>query len=158
MNRTGGSARAAAVAAVVLGADQLTKALVRGSIERGASVDVIPGLDLVNVRNSGIAFGLFSGTGPLLAVIVGAAMLLLIAVFVAHAHYPLAWLPGGLLLGGAFGNLVDRVRDGAVTDFIDLPSWPAFNLADSAITVGVVALLYVMEGPPRRRRQEAVHG
>ena len=130
----------------------------RGSIERGASVDVIPGLDLVNVRNSGIAFGLFSGTGPLLAVIVGAAMLLLIAVFVAHAHYPLAWLPGGLLLGGAFGNLVDRIREGAVTDFIDLPSWPAFNLADSANTVGVVALLYVMEGPPRRRRQAAVHG
>lgn len=155
MKRAGGSARAAAVAAVVLGADQLTKALVRGSIERGTSVDVIPGLDLVNVRNSGIAFGLFSGTGPLLALIVGAAVVLLIGVFVAHAHYPLAWLPGGLLLGGALGNLVDRVREGAVTDFIDLPSWPAFNLADSSITVGVVALLYVMEGPPRRRRQEA---
>lgn len=158
MSRAGGSARAAAVAAVVLGADQLTKAVVRGSIERGGSVDVIPGLDLVNVRNRGIAFGLLSGAGPLLAVIVAAAMLLLVAVLVAHAHFPLAWLPGGLLLGGALGNLVDRIREGAVTDFIDLPSWPAFNLADSAITLGVLALLYVMEGPPRRRREEAARG
>ncbi len=158
MSRAGGSARAAVVAAVVLGADQLTKALVRGGIERGTSIDVMPGLDLVNVRNSGIAFGLLSGTGPVLVLIVGAAMALLIAVFVAHADYPLAWLPGGLLLGGALGNLIDRIREGAVTDFIDLPRWPAFNLADSAITVGVVALLYVMEGPPRRRREEAARG
>ncbi len=157
MTRAGGSARAAAVGALVLGADQLTKALVRASIERGEVVEVVAGLSLVNVRNRGIAFGLFSGAGPWLAVIVGVAMLVLIATFVAHADTPLAWLPGGLLLGGALGNLVDRIREGAVTDFIDLPSWPAFNLADSAITVGVLALLYVMEGPPRRRR-EAAHG
>ena len=157
MTRAGGSARAAAVAAVVLGADQLTKALVRASIERGEVVELVAGLGLVNARNRGIAFGLFSDAGPWLAVIIGVAMLVLIAVFVANAATPMAWLPGGLLLGGALGNLVDRVREGAVTDFIDVPSWPAFNLADSAITVGVLALLYVMEGPPRRRR-EAAHG
>jgi signal peptidase II len=63
------------------------------------------------------------------------------------------WLPTGLLLGGAAGNLIDRVRDGAVTDFIKLPHWPAFNVADIAITVGVLALLYVLEGPPRRAEQ-----
>ena len=157
MTRAGGSARAAGVAALVLGADQLTKALVRTNIERGEVVELVAGLDLVNARNRGIAFGLFSGAGPWLALIVGVAMLVLVATFVTHAATPLAWLPGGLLLGGALGNLVDRIREGAVTDFIDLPSWPAFNLADSAITVGVLALLYVMEGPPRRRR-EAAHG
>ena len=142
---------------MVLGADQLTKALVRSSIDRGDVVELVAGVGLVNVRNSGIAFGLFSGAGPWLALVVGIAMLVLVATFATHADTPLAWLPGGLLLGGALGNLVDRVREGAVTDFIDLPSWPAFNLADSAITVGVLALLYVMEGPPRRRR-EAAHG
>ena len=157
MTRAGGSARAAAVAAVVLAADQLTKALVRASIERGEVVELVAGLGLVNARNRGIAFGLFSDAGPWLAVIIGVAMLVLVGVFVANAATPMVWLPAGLLLGGALGNLVDRIREGAVTDFIDLPSWPAFNLADSAITVGVLALLYVMEGPPRRRR-EAAHG
>ncbi len=157
MTRAGGSARAAAVAALVVAADQLTKAAVRASIERGEVVELFAGLGLVNVRNRGVAFGLFSGAGPWLALIVGVALLVLVATFVVHADVPLAWLPGGLLLGGALGNLVDRVREGAVTDFIDLPSWPAFNLADSSITVGVLALLYVMEGPPRRRR-EAAHG
>ena len=157
MTRAGGSARAAGVAALVLAADQLTKAVVRASIERGEVVELVGGLGLVNVRNRGIAFGLFTGAGPWLALIVGVAMLVLVATFVAHAATPLAWLPGGMLLGGALGNLLDRVREGAVTDFIDLPSWPAFNLADSAITVGVLTLLYVMEGPPRRRR-EAAHG
>ncbi len=157
MTRAGGSARAAAVAALVVAADQLTKAAIRASIERGEVVELFAGLGLVNVRNRGVAFGLFSGAGPWLALIVGVALLVLVATFVVHADVPLAWLPGGLLLGGALGNLVDRVREGAVTDFIDLPSWPAFNLADSSITVGVLALLYVMEGPPRRRR-EAAHG
>ncbi len=155
MTKAGGSARAAAVAALVLGADQITKALVRATIERGEVVEVVAGLGLVNARNRGIAFGLFSGAGPWLALIVAIAMLVLVVAFAAHADTPLAWLPGGLLFGGALGNLVDRIREGAVTDFIDLPSWPAFNLADSAITVGVLALLYVMEGPPRRR--EAAH-
>jgi signal peptidase II len=55
------------------------------------------------------------------------------------------WLPTGLLLGGSFGNIIDRIRDGAVTDFVKLPSWPAFNVADIAITVGVLALLWVIE-------------
>ena len=155
MTRAGGSARAAAVAALVLGADQLTKALVRASIERGEAVELIPGLELVNVHNRGIAFGLFSDAGLWLVLLVGVALVVLLAAFVVHADTPLAWLPGGLLLGGALGNLLDRAREGAVTDFIDLPSWPAFNLADSAITVGVLALLYVVEGPPRRRREAA---
>jgi signal peptidase II len=74
----------------------------------------------------------------------------LLAFFATHVHRPLAWLPTGLLIGGAAGNLIDRLRDGAVTDFVKLPHWPAFNVADMAITFGVLALVYVLEGPPRR--------
>lgn len=152
MSRARGGARAAAVTVAVLVADQASKALVRARIGRGEAEPLLPGVDLVNVRNPGIAFGLFSGGGLLLVLLAVAAMLVLVSVFAVHAGEPLAWLPSGLLMGGALGNLVDRVREGAVTDFIDLPRWPAFNLADSAITVGVIALIYVLEGPPRRRR------
>ena len=67
----------------------------------------------------------------------------------------MAWLPTGLLLGGAIGNLIDRLRDGAVTDFVKFTAWPAFNVADIAITFGVLTLLYVLEGPPRAREREA---
>jgi signal peptidase II len=142
--------RAVAVAIAVLAADQALKAVVRGSIGRGERVDVLPGLDLVNTRHSGVAFGFFSGGGTLVAVVAAAALVALLVFFATHLTRPLVWLPTGLLIGGAAGNLVDRAREGAVTDFVDLPLWPAFNLADAAITIGVLALLYVLEGPPSR--------
>ena len=142
--------RAAALAVAVLAADQATKALVRGSIGRTERVDVLPGIDLVNTRNSGVAFGFFSGGGTIVAVVAAVALLGLLAFFATHLRRPLVWLPTGLLVGGAAGNLIDRAREGAVTDFVDLPLWPAFNLADTAITIGVLALLYVLEGPPSR--------
>jgi signal peptidase II len=147
--------RAVVVAAVVLAADQATKALVRGSIGRTERVDVLPGLDLVNTRNTGVAFGFFSGGGTVVAVVAAVALAALLVFFATHLERPLVWLPTGLLIGGAAGNLIDRAREGAVTDFVDLPLWPAFNLADAAITIGVLALLYVLEGPPSRgdRRQ-----
>jgi signal peptidase II len=69
----------------------------------------------------------------------------LVVWFLRHSSRPLAWLPTGLLLGGAVGNIFDRIRDGAVTDFVKLPAWPAFNIADVAITFGVLTLLYVLE-------------
>ena len=142
-------ARAALVAAVTVGADQALKALVRTTIDRGDEVDLILGIELVNVRNRGIAFGLFSGGGVLLVLFAVAALLALLIFFVRHRDRPLVWLPTGLLIGGATGNLIDRTREGAVTDFFDLPWWPAFNVADVAITFGVLSLLYVLEGPPR---------
>ena len=147
--------RAALVAAVTVAADQAVKALVRSTIDRGDAVDLILGIKLVNVRNSGIAFGIFSGGGVVLVVFALAALTALLIFFVRHQDRPLVWLPTGLLIGGAAGNLIDRVREGSVTDFIDLPAWPAFNVADMAITFGVLTLLYVLEGPPRhgpRRR------
>jgi len=145
----GSAARAALIAALVVAADQGTKALVRSGLERGDRDAVFPGIELVNVRNSGVAFGLFEDGGVLLVVIAAVAVVALLAFFATHARRPLVWLPTGLLLGGAAGNLIDRAREGAVTDFIDIPLWPAFNLADTSITVGVLALLYVLEGPPR---------
>ena len=142
--------RAVAVALLVLAADQLTKAIVRGSIGRGERVDLALGVDLVNTRNSGVAFGFFSGGGTVVAVVAALALLALLAFFATHLTRPLVWLPTGLLIGGAVGNLIDRAREGAVTDFVDVSIWPAFNLADAAITIGVLSLLYVLEGPPSR--------
>jgi signal peptidase II len=143
------AARAALVAVTTVAADQATKALVRGTIERGESVDLVLGIELVNLRNRGIAFGLFSDGGALLVVFAIVALGALLLFFARHRGRPLVWLPTGLLIGGAAGNLIDRAREGAVTDFIDLPLWPAFNLADVAITFGVLTLLYVLEGPAR---------
>jgi signal peptidase II len=142
--------RAALVAAVTVAVDQIVKALVRDSIERGDAVDLILGIKLVNVRNSGIAFGMFSGGGTVLVIFALVALTALLVFFFTHRDRPLVWLPTGLLIGGAAGNLIDRVRDSAVTDFIDFPAWPAFNVADIAITFGVLSLLYVLEGPPSR--------
>jgi signal peptidase II len=145
--------RAALVAAVTVAADQASKALVRSTIERGESVDLILGVDLVNLRNRGIAFGLFADGGVLLVIFAVVALAALLLFFARHRGRPLVWLPTGLLIGGAAGNLIDRAREGAVTDFIDLPLWPAFNLADVAITFGVITLLYVLEGPARHGRR-----
>jgi signal peptidase II len=141
----------AGVAVLVILADQASKAVVRGALDRGDVRELLPFLDLVHVRNSGVAFGLLADGGALLVVGAAVALLALLAFVLGHSGRPLVWLPAGLLLGGAAGNLLDRLRVGSVTDFLKLPAWPAFNVADIAITCGVVALLYVLEGPPRRR-------
>jgi signal peptidase II len=145
--------RAAAVALITVAADQAVKALVRTTIERGEEVELLLGIQLVNVRNRGIAFGLFAGGGAVLVIFAVAALAALLVFFARHRDRPLVWLPTGLLIGGALGNLLDRTLEGAVTDFVDLPLWPAFNLADVAITLGVISLLYVLEGPPRHGRR-----
>jgi signal peptidase II len=147
------SLAAAGVAAVVVVLDQVVKALVRSGLELGEREDLVLGIKLVNVRNSGIAFGLFSNGGALLVVGTAIALLALVFFFVTHSGRQLVWLPTGLLLGGAIGNLIDRAIEGSVTDFVKLPHFPAFNVADAAITIGVIALIYVLEGPPRRRAE-----
>ena len=136
---------AALVAVAVVAADQVTKALVRGSIEPGHEVRVLPGVHLVRASNPGIAFSRLANGGPLVVVIAVVALGALLAFFLTHLRRRLVWLPTGLLLGGAAGNLIDRLREGAVTDFIKLPHWPAFNLADTCITIGVLVLVYVLE-------------
>ena len=144
--------RAAAVAAAVVAADQATKTVVRATVEFGSRDGVFPGVELVHVRNRGVAFGLFADGGALLVAVGVISVLGLLAFFAIHSRRPLVWLPTGLLLGGAAGNLIDRLERGYVTDFIDIPAWPAFNVADICITFGVLSLLYVLEGPPRHAK------
>jgi signal peptidase II len=149
--------RAGLMFAAVVVLDQATKAIVRSSIPRGSSEKFFLGINFVNTRNTGVAFGLLSGGGAVVVVIIAVALVALAAYFATHADKPLLWLPTGLLLGGAVGNLLDRLRGDAVTDFIDLPLWPPFNVADMAITFGVLSLLYVLEAPRARRRRDDAH-
>lgn len=138
-------ARAAAVLVVVVVLDQITKALVRSGIRVGEEDSVLPGVSLVHVHNSGVAFGAFAGGGLIVVALVTVALAALLFYFVTHVQKRLIWLPTGMLLGGSVGNIVDRVRDGWVTDFVKLPAWPAFNVADVSITFGVLVLLWVIE-------------
>jgi signal peptidase II len=142
----------ALVTLVVVAADQLSKAAVRNSIVPGETRSVLPGLQLVNTRNQGVAFGFLPGRHVVVTILVGAALLVLLFYFARHRDKPLIWLPTGMLLGGALGNILDRLRVGSVTDFIKLPlGWPPFNLADTSITLGVLLLLLVIEAPRHPR-------
>jgi signal peptidase II len=138
-------ARVGLVLALVVALDQVTKALVRNGVDIGEEDSILPAVTLVHVRNTGVAFGAFSGGGIIVVVLVTAALSALLYYFVTHIDKPLIWLPTGMLLGGSIGNIIDRVRDGAVTDFVKLPAWPAFNVADISITFGVLVLLWVIE-------------
>lgn len=136
--------RAGVLALVVFVLDQVTKALVRSSIAVGAERRLLPGVTLVHATNSGVAFSLFSGSADVVTVLAFIGLGVLLAFFIRYRSYPLLWLPIGLITGGALGNLIDRLRAGAVTDFLKLPSWPAFNVADSAITIGVLGLILIV--------------
>jgi signal peptidase II len=141
----GGAAAVVATAGMVVALDQVTKQLADSGVARGDGVSVFPGLEITNTRNTGVAFGAFEGAGLLVAVLIGISLVLLLAYFWRHSDMPWLWLPVGMLLGGALGNLADRAREGAVIDFIDPVAWPAFNVADSCIVIGVFALLWVVE-------------
>ena len=135
------------VAGIVMIADQLTKSIVRSTILPGEHHQVLAGiLDLTNAHNKGVAFGALAGGGAIVAALTGLALGALVVYFVLRSRTPHLWLPVGLLLGGALGNLADRSRMGSVTDFIDPRLWPAFNVADSCVVVGVLILLWVIEG------------
>jgi signal peptidase II len=143
VSRRPGYGRAVLVALVAIALDQLAKALVRARLEPGERVELIGGVDLVRVGNRGIAFGLLDDAGALVIVLAAGAFGALLIVFLSASDRRGLWLPIGLLAGGAIGNLIDRAREGAVTDFIDLGPWPAFNLADVEITLGVVILVWM---------------
>jgi signal peptidase II len=144
--RLGAWGRVALVAAGVVALDQATKALVRATIDEGERKDVVPGVELVHTRNTGVAFGALAGGGAIVTVVIALALVALLAYFATHVRRPLVWLPTGMLLGGAIGNVIDRARSGAVTDFVQLPlGFPPFNVADMSITFGVLVLLLVLE-------------
>ena len=137
--------RTALVAVAVIFADQLSKAIVRAEISRFDQVELILGIKFVHTRNTGVAFSMFSGGGPIVVIVACIALAALLIFFITHMQTRLIWLPVGMLLGGAAGNLIDRVRIGAVTDFVKIPHWPAFNVADIAVTFGVLILIFVLE-------------
>lgn len=137
--------RAAIVAALFMTLDQVTKQIAIAAIDRGDSINVFFGLDLTNVRNTGVAFGAFAGGGSLVSLLTIGALTLLVVYFALRASTPWLWLPVGIIIGGALGNLADRAREGAVIDFIDPVFWPAFNLADMGIVLGILGLLYVVD-------------
>jgi signal peptidase II len=134
------------VLAVVVGLDQLTKHTVASGIAPGQTRKFLPLVDLVHVRNTGVAFGFLSGGGAVVLAFTLLALGALIAYLALRPERPWLWLPTGMLVGGAVGNLIDRLSTGSVIDFIKLPDWPAFNVADMSITFGVLALLWVLEG------------
>jgi len=137
--------RAGLVVLVVLILDQLVKALVTAALERGEQRDLLAGIKLVNTRNTGVAFGQLQNAGAIVSVFIAIAVLALLVYFARHARMPWMWLPTGMLLGGALGNIIDRIREGAVIDFLKLPYWPAFNVADASISIGSIVLLFVIE-------------
>jgi signal peptidase II len=151
-SRADGWRRLALVIAAVLVLDQVTKAIVMGSIERGERIEVLPFLDLVRVMNEGVAFGfLGDGERSTVLIITGVALLFVFVWFLRDPMRPWSWLAIGLLAGGAIGNLVDRVLRDGVVDFIDVSVWPSFNVADIAITAGAAILvLAAFAGEPER--------
>ena len=140
---------AAAMAVVVL--DQLSKAAVRGCFAghaTGEHEDVTSFFNIVLIYNRGMSFGLFNGAGGLNALLfslVAAAIVTVLIYWLSRVESPLLAVAIGLIIGGAIGNVIDRIRLGAVVDFLDFHAgswhWPAFNVADSAICVGVAVML-----------------
>jgi len=142
---------AGALCGLVVIADQAAKALVERNLTPGQDVEVLGPLELTLTHNTGVAFGLASGGGVRLVLLTALALGVVAYVFSRDPTRPGLWVAAGLLAGGALGNLADRVRSDAVTDFIQVGSWPAFNLADIAVTVGVLvlALSFLREGTPQ---------
>ena len=132
----------AVVALVAVLADQITKHVVASSIALDSAVKLIGPFSIRHVQNSGIAFGLFSSATVAVIVLTTVAVAWMLVFFArSGARHPALPVALGLLIGGSISNLVDRVRLGYVTDFLDLRWWPAFNLADASIVVGVAVLL-----------------
>jgi signal peptidase II len=138
-------------------ADQVTKHVVTRTLGLDESVHVVGPLSIHHVQNSGIAFGLFAGATGIVTFVTAAAVVWMVVFFArSGARHPVLPAALGLLVGGSLSNLVDRIRLHHVTDFIDLGWWPAFNLADSFIVIGVAILLGGLVAadrtpkPPRR--------
>ena len=146
----------AAVALAAVGADQLTKAIVTSRLDLNDEVHVIGPFSIHHVTNSGIAFGLFASATSIVILLTGLAVAWMLYFFArSGSRHPVLPVALGLVIGGSMSNLVDRVRLGHVTDFLDLRYWPAFNLADSFIVIGVGVLLVALlaaEREPRRAR------
>lgn len=138
-----GWVRSLALAALVVVLDQVTKAIAAHALGPGESVDLVLGFELVDVRNTGIAFGLLADGQTLVIVVTAAALALILGYFALNPARPGLWIAVGILVGGAVGNLADRLRADEVIDFIDPPLWPAFNVADIAIVAGIALIVLI---------------
>jgi len=136
------------VALFIVGADQASKTWIRSNLPEGYSLFKLGFFRITHVQNTGAAFGLLPDHSLALmifAIIAGSVVLF----FIIYGHRYFPWLGDtavmltfGLVLGGTAGNLIDRFRFGYVTDFIDLSYWPAFNIADSALSIGAILVVY----------------
>ena len=146
----------AAIALAAIAADQLTKHIVTASLRLDEGTHVVGPFWIHHVQNSGIAFGLFASATPIVILLTAIAVGWMLVFFArGGARHPVLPVALGLVIGGSVSNLLDRVRLGYVTDFLDLRYWPAFNLADSFIVIGVVILLGALlaaDRTPRRSR------
>ncbi len=146
----------ALVAVAAIFADQMTKHIVSSQLALNDEIEIVGPFSIHHVQNSGIAFGLFpDATAAVIAITTVAVVWMLVFFARGGARHPVLPVALGLLIGGSVSNLADRVRLGHVTDFLDLRWWPAFNIADVCIVVGVVLLLGTMlagERSPRRRQ------
>jgi signal peptidase II len=147
---------AALLCAAVIVVDQVAKVIVRSEIVIGEEIDVFGPLGLTQTHNTGVAFGLAGGTGTPLIIVMLIALGVVTYLFAQDPARPGMWVASGLLAGGAVGNLIDRIGAGHVTDFIELPPWPPFNVADVCITFGVVllVLIYLREGVREERARK----
>ena len=147
------------VALFIIVADQLSKAWIRSSLLEGHTMFRLGFFRITHIHNTGAAFGIFPDYSSVLAIfaLIAGAVILFFVIY-GYRYYP--WLGStaitlvlGLVLGGTVGNLIDRFRFGYVTDFIDFGYWPAFNIADSAVTVGVIifALLLLRHARTQER-------
>ena len=144
---TRGWARAAGLAGLVVMLDQATKAVASSALGPDDRVKIALGVELADVRNRGVAFGLFADGQALVLAVTAAALVLILGYFALNPSRPQLWLGVGLVVGGAIGNLLDRIRADEVVDFIDPPLWPAFNVADIAIVTGIAMLVLVHRSP-----------
>lgn len=136
------------VAAIVLALDQISKLWIRSNMGAGESFSVIGPLSIIHAQNTGSAFSLFTGQTLMLSILNIVGLIVILLFYGRISRYStLGNLALGLIFGGALGNLIDRIRFGYVTDFIDVRlwqnyHWPAFNVSDSAISIGVIVLIF----------------
>jgi signal peptidase II len=139
---------AGALCGLVVIVDQAAKAAIESHLVPGQQVEVVGPVGLTLSHNEGVAFGLASGSDVPLIAFAAIALAFVGVMLARNPTAPWMWVAVGLISGGALGNLADRLRAGAVVDYVEIGSWPPFNLADVAITAGVVlfALIMLREG------------
>lgn len=157
MSRVKGLGLALTLAFLILCVDRVLKRLVESSMSLGESIPLIPGvLHLTYLTNDGGAFGILAGRGDVLLLASAVALAFVFWMLLEGPPTRVMALACGLILGGATGNLLDRVTSGEVTDYVDLRVWPVFNAADSAIVIGAATLLLVALRPEKTTWQSTI--